>query len=158
MSKLEDVINDLVAEKTFSLEILNKIQDLKTLSEELHEDLVLSEKNYDEYKEKYANSDRRLSELLKENGTLRSRESNLKERESTMQALEAENKLQQAVSATYRECYQFLLGNTIVREKIQKQIPVYEPKDPQTGCGGYHSSQSETTEKETSKGVESAGA
>jgi len=147
MSTLDEAINNLVDEQTLNMETMKRVQELKEKFTVLEEENERNKKGYDQYRKQVDADNELIRALKKQIEDWKEREHNLVERENLALRNELEKDKATAVGHTYRECYQFLLGNTVVREAIQKTIPV--AVDGVNGCSGYV--QHETVNNSTTK-------
>ena len=130
---IEEVIQHTIEEKTFSLEAIEAIKQLRDANEELKSAKRRLEQELEEEKDK----SKQLNDLLKEAKTALSNKSSelteLKKREAKALRLEIENEYLRRRGDEHRDTFMALCRNTTVRQRIHGQEPLVMP--PYSSCG-----------------------
>jgi polyhydroxyalkanoate synthesis regulator phasin len=137
MNKLTELIDSLVLEKTVSLEALNGINELKRQAELLEHRLKESDQTYDKclnrIEELTAELNAKKSDILAKAGKI----SELETKVESMRKAEREGQDAKAELRGFVGAAQMFLRPSVVRESIQKRVPVAAEGCPPGPNGSY---------------------
>jgi chromosome segregation ATPase len=135
MKELTDLIEKVVADKTFSLDAMKAVEDLKTR-------FAKAEADRDRHKEELTVKAKQISSLEND---LSIQNAKIKAAEAEIAALKAEQDkakasisdaaLQAAVAAAYKDALHTIFKPNAVRETIHRSTPV--SVQPSQQCSGY---------------------
>ena len=140
MDDLTKLIDQIVEDKTFSLEAVKIIEELRATAISLEEEVSQINKTY-------IAEQATSKELRKKNDLLTARVMKISDREKAVEAREAKitelekaKAVAQAQASTYQSCMELVFRNTVVRREMLGSVPIID-------SSGYHTQQtsSETT-------------
>jgi chromosome segregation ATPase len=126
-NKVTEAIDEMVREKTFSLDALNAINDLKTKARIMEGALDAAQKDVAKAKEDARLMSERYSECNAEVNAFKTREADLEKRERAIFEHEKASAVAQARSQAFGEAFGMVFRNTVVRETVNKSVPVAGP-------------------------------
>jgi uncharacterized coiled-coil protein SlyX len=141
--KLSDLIDDMVREKTFSLDALDAVKGLRDRALVQDASIEKLTKTLADRDETIGKMRSQASELSAEITAFKARESSIAEREGKTRDLELREAASTASAGAYREVFGTIFKNVTVRESAMKQLP-YSNTQPggQTFTGFQASSES----------------
>lgn len=122
-SDVVKMIDDLVAEKTFSLDATTAIQSLKKRAEADALDLM-------NVSIQLKNANKKIEDLLSDNSAMRQRETLVAEREKKAIDLEKTVACEIVRASTYKDMFDRMFANRIVRESNMVNQYVSTPNGP----------------------------
>jgi len=125
MAAKEDLLNSidtLVQEKTFNLDALDAIKDLKTKAELLGSELDLMKKSRDASLAREEHCVKTIEGLRAELNILRAREITLEAREKQASVLETQAAVAQAESRVWEKATRIVFAPNTVRENISRSL------------------------------------
>lgn len=122
MQELYRQLDSIVEEKTFSLEAVNAIKKMREEYKGSLNKNVMNENTIKEYLLSNENMSKRVKLLEIDIAEWNKRENGLKMREESMATLEKSWACEQVRAGAYKEMFDRLFGNTIVRESVQKNV------------------------------------
>ena len=144
MDELTKLIDQMVQEKTFSMEGVAAINELREQAELMQKTIKQLQESFKKENE-CANRLRNDNDALKgELKNWRAREEKLTNRESKITELEKDRAVANAKADTFRECVGLVFRNTTVRENMVGTRPVAES----SGFVGQHGVNEDTTKTE----------
>jgi len=130
---LTSYIDKVVHEKTFSLEAVQAINDIKEHATTLEVNLKNRTNDLERRKWEINQHEAKIHSLETQVKDWQKREADLKAREVKITELEKDRAVAIAVQSNSMECMRMMLANRIVRENIQESIPLMQQAPP----GGY---------------------
>lgn len=119
MDDLTKAIDKLLNEKTFTVEAVRGIEELRKRAADLHSQLARTQELQREYSDKYAIA-------AGENAILKARENAVAEREKKMTELEMKAAVESAKAQVWDQCFGRIFANRIVREHVNDSVPVLQ--------------------------------
>lgn len=117
MDDLTKAIDKLLNEKTFTVEAVRGIEELRKRAERMEQEL----KGTTDLSAKY---EKESEKLRSENAVLKAREAALAEREKKMTDLERTAAVEAAKTAVWSECFTKIFANRVVREHVNDSVPL----------------------------------
>lgn len=139
MDELTKAIDKLLNEKTFTVDAVRGIEELRKRAESLEGALRTATARYVKAEADYSHANA-------ENSILKAREGVVAEREKKMTELEMKSAISQAKFDVVDKVNDRLLANRTIRESTQANV---QRKDFYSGGGGSWSSKPENTDKTT---------
>ena len=122
--KLTTLIDEIVHEKTFSLEAVNAVTNLRDTAEALESQVRILTKKNKTNEENAKIHEIRVSKLRNEVEDWKKREADLIVREMKILNLELGTAVSNAKAETYKECVSLIFRNETVRKEMFGSIPV----------------------------------
>lgn len=144
MEDLNKVIDQIVTEKTMSLEAVDAIKQMRERNNTLRETNSRLEKTNNDYAEKLITFQEDIKKLKEERDHILAMDSAFKVREEKATRQECEVEKHKAVSDTYSTVFQIIFRNTTVRRTVSKDVIT-----PLEGGEGQYSNQMPRTERDT---------
>lgn len=145
MEKITEMIDALVAEKTFSLEGVKAIEAVRAKAESLQKTLEMTTTERDNIRKERDIERNRAEQNAATVKQWEARETAIAAREKTMNDCEKKAAVSDATAGTFRECFSMVFRNFSVNESITKSVPV-----PQ-GPGMYPATMTETSHSTVTK-------
>lgn len=145
--RLTKAIDEIVNEKTFTVEAVDAIKNLRDRAEILERNLEAAEKKGDLQDKVITDLNKSVDIFKTREAELTKREREVTEREKNMITLEKTTAVAEAKAGVWDECLKRLLGNRILRENFNKSIPV--PVAPGQNMQGFVGSGSEIGQNTT---------
>lgn len=150
MNTLTEAINQLVQEKTFSLDAVDAIKGLRDKAAALENLCNTQNQQIADLGNTELRQTSRIGELQTEVANWKKREDELVQREKAAAEAIHEAKRQQAIADTFRESMGMIFRPNTVRETIQRSVPV--AVEGSNGCAGFVSTYPETSSVERTAG------
>lgn len=139
--KLTKLIDEIIEQKTFSLDALDSIKKLRDKAQEQESALKFKDEMLDAKKTIELTIRAEMAVQATQLATWKTREDELKKRELTMTALEKSSAIADAKATSYIEFARLVFANRITREKVLHSTPVVIPTP-----GGSYTTVNTTTE------------
>jgi hypothetical protein len=123
MNELTNLIDTLVQQKTFSLEAVGLIKDLRDKAADLENKLKNSQVNGEHQRRDIQNNEAAIRRQNDELAKWAKREADIQAREAKMTELEKMVAVETTRATVYSVCMDKMLANRIVRESIQHSEP-----------------------------------
>jgi len=150
--QLLDLIRKAVEEKTFTLEGLKAVEELKKSAEANRQKLVDYESRIADYVKKSEAHNAEIAGLLVTIAEYKKQENEMKRRESYLVQMDVKTAVAEAKAGTIADMFQTIFKNTIVREHVQKsvvtELPVQYPGQIPIMHTRQGDSEIKTTQKE----------
>lgn len=146
--KLTDLISEMVREKTFSLEAVQAIEQIRSRASELEARLAAANDalaSKDKQIAKYAAEE---SERSADRERLKTQLVALAEREKKITELERGTAVAQAEARVLDRCLDRLLGNRIIRETLTSSVPIARQYSGGGGDFVEHHTKTDTVTRE----------
>lgn len=118
MDELTKLIDQMVQEKTFSMEAVSAINVLREKAEAMEETIKVSKEAHEDCAKRYNELSDEKSKLQNQLSTWKIRESEIAKRETYIQQLETAKEVSKAKEDTFRECVTLIFRNTLVRDDM----------------------------------------
>ena len=135
---LDLILDEIVKDRTFSVEAVEGIQQLREDNKTLQAAARDDEVKIAEQKNDIEMQGRRIENLMAEVNEWKKRENNLLNREEKMTTLEKNEAVAKAVTEALGHCFDTVFNNTVFRESFNKCVPGGE-------YGGTESGEKTTT-------------
>ena len=134
--KLETALNEIIEKNTLSLVAVDAVKKLRDENNKLANELDYNNKRLEQNKLDTVTLEARNDHLLNEIEGWKSREDNIKERESKVIIMEKNEAVAKAKADTLGHCFDTVFRNTIFRESFNKIVPngVDQYGNSQTAC------------------------
>lgn len=123
-NQLSNLIDKMVQEKTFSLDALTAIQKLRESALEMERTIALLREDREAQRIVGEELNRKLHEANLQLANIAIREKSVEEREAKIFALEKSEAVANAKSSTLDSMFDRIFRNTIVRETINRDVPL----------------------------------
>ena len=124
MDKLTQLIDQMVQEKTFTMEGVTSINMLRERAKGLEEENLRLLETQEKYAETISLSSQEKAELRGQLKAWGERVKELTEREEKITHLEKVAAVETAKSETYKECVSLIFRNSIIRQDMYGQTPI----------------------------------
>lgn len=149
MQKLTEMIDALVAEKTFSLDGVKAIEALRVSAEGLQKKLASAIEQSDSYLKGREEMTALAASRAAEVASWQTREAAISKRELAMTELEKRSAVSDARAETVKECFGLVFRNAVVSETAMRNVPLVQPSP---GGGSYVSSGNESETRTRTQG------
>lgn len=119
-----EIVDKLIQEKTFSLDALSAIEELKEKAAELGNSLSEAQDACNQYDSDLTKSESHLASASLDIEHWEKRESELKEREANVFLNERAKAVAQARAEVFDHCFKTVFANVTIRRNISRQVAV----------------------------------
>lgn len=138
-TRLTAAIDAIINEKTFSLEGLRAIEEVRSKANMLEVALKSSLETVDSLGKEVAEANAENAKLKAQVNAAAVREAEITIREAKIAELEKSAAVAQAEAKVFDKCFERVFANRTVREQTYSSVPVWEPY---SGGGGHVSTHS----------------
>jgi len=150
-SELQKVISTMIEEKTFSLEGVKAIEEMRDRNIMFQREIKTLGEAINGHKENVEFLGNEITDLHTKNNVWKQRHDELTKREEATATAQMNISVAQASEAAYRNCFDAITKNTIIRETTQKTVgqpPVPHPSGHMEYPADTAVNKTKTTEQE----------